>query len=249
MGTRILLVDDNEDFLDSTKDVLEEEGYQVTTARSGEGALIQVVSAPFDVVIMDIKMPGMNGVESFIEMKRLRPDLRVILVTAYSVASLVTQAIDEGVCAVLNKPLNMGMLFSTVEKAKTTGTGGLILVADDDCDFCENLVDVLTGEGFRVVAAHDGEEAVRQGENIPFDVLLIDMKLPALNGLEAYRRIKRSKPDMVAIFISGYAVEMDILIRQALDEKALCFLGKPIDMVQLLKLLKNNCTDGHASTH
>lgn len=247
MKTRILLVDDNEEFLDSTRDVLEDKGYEVITAKSGEGALIKVVSDPFDIVIMDIKMPGMNGVESFMEMKRLRPDLRVILITAYSVESLIRQALTEGVYAVLGKPLDMRHLFSFIEKARTGGKGGLILVADDDCTFCDGLSDVLTREDFRVVMAHDGKEAVRQAETSPFDILLIDMKLPVLNGLETYRRIKQAKPDTIAIVISGYAGEMDALIRQALDENALCFLGKPINMKHLLELLKTHCSDKERS--
>lgn len=241
MAARVLLVDDNEAFLDSTRDVLEDEGYDVTVATSGEGALIKVVGEPFDIVVMDVKMPGMNGVESFIEMKRLRPDLKVILVTAYSVESLIRQALEEGVYAVLDKPLDIGGLFGLIEQARSAGKGGFILVADDDRAFCDNLCDVLTGEGFGVRAAYDGPEAVQQAHDAPFDILLIDMNLPILNGLETYRRIKRDKPDTIAVVISGYADEMDGFIRQTLSESAHSFLCKPLDMNRLLELMGALC--------
>ncbi len=161
MNGRILLVDDNEEFLDSTRDVLDDEGYEVVTATSGEEGIELAGAQTFDVIIMDIKMPGMNGVESFIEMKRRNPGVKVIMVTAYSVEDLMRQALDEGVFAVLSKPLDMDGLFRTIEDAKRDGNGGLVLAVDDDKEICNNFVDILGERGYEVVAAYDGEEAVK----------------------------------------------------------------------------------------
>jgi len=105
-AVKILLVDDNEAFLDSAMDVLEMEGFDVTTASSGEEGVRKVRSGSFDVVLMDIKMPGLNGVEAFIEMKKHHPNIRVIICTAYMIDDLIRQARREGAFAVLNKPLN-----------------------------------------------------------------------------------------------------------------------------------------------
>ena len=115
MNGRILLVDDNEEFLDSTRDVLDDEGYEVVTATSGEEGIELAGAQTFDVILMDIKMPGMNGVESFIEMKRRNPKVKVIMVTAYSVEDLIRQALDEGVFAVLSKPVDMDRLFRMIK--------------------------------------------------------------------------------------------------------------------------------------
>lgn len=208
-----------------------------------------MVSEPFDIVVMDMKMPGMNGVESFVEMKRLRPELKVILVTAYSVESMVRHALEEGVYAVLDKPLDIRRLFDRIEQARKAGKGGFILVADDDRAFCDNLRDVLTNEGFNVMTAYDGAEAVRRAESSPFDILLIDMKLPILNGLETYRRIKQVKPDTIAVAISGYADEMGSFIRQILSESAHSFLCKPLDMRHLLGLMETLCSAKRAGTY
>jgi two-component system, NtrC family, response regulator HydG len=119
----ILLVDDNEEFLDSTKDVLEDEGYEVFTAKNGEDAIRMVKEQPFEVILMDIKMSGLSGVETFIEMKKINPTAKVIMVTAYSVESLIRQAIEEGAYAVLKKPLNMSILLKEIDiiiKSKKT---------------------------------------------------------------------------------------------------------------------------------
>lgn len=70
MTFKILLVDDNEAYTDSIMDILEDEGYTVQTANSGEQACELTQKAQFDLILMDIKMPGMNGVETFLKMKQ-----------------------------------------------------------------------------------------------------------------------------------------------------------------------------------
>jgi two-component system, NtrC family, response regulator HydG len=237
MRGRILLVDDNLDFLDSTKDVLEDGGYRVDTATNGKDALIQATNNPYDVILMDIKMPGMNGVESYIRMKEKNPTIKVILISAYSLEDLIKRAREEGVCEVLNKPLNMVKLLDNIERIKQSRVGGCILVADDDRALCDNLFDVLTRRGYQVVVAGSGDEAVKKAEDEPFDILLLDMKLPHSNGLEVYRRVKPLQSSLVTIIMTGYAEEMQELIDQTLSEDAYTCLRKPLKIEALIKLL------------
>ncbi len=238
MNSRILIVDDNKEFLDSTKDVLEMEGFDVTTATSGEESLMLTETQSFEVVIMDIKMPGMNGVECFVEMKKQNPDVKVIIATAYSVEDLIQQATDEGAYAVLNKPLDMDMVTKKINELHKKSGGRMILIAEDDKALCENLSEILEVEGYGVVTAHDGEEALKIASGQPFDIILLDMNLPVLNGLQVYRRIKAILPDIAAIIISAYGKQMHDLIEQALEESAHTFLKKPLKMETLLKTLK-----------
>jgi two-component system, NtrC family, response regulator HydG len=121
---RVLLVDDNEEFLDSTKDVLEDEGYEVTTAATGEEAVRAVEAGAFEVVVTDIKMPGINGVDAFVKMKKHDPHIRVIMCTAYIVESLIQRALEEGALAVLNKPFEMNDLLDAIEKAQLLSRAG-----------------------------------------------------------------------------------------------------------------------------
>jgi two-component system response regulator HydG len=238
MNSRILLVDDNKEFLDSTKDVLEMEGFDVVTATSGEESLMLTKTQSFEVVVMDIKMPGMNGVESFVAMKKQNPDVKVIIVTAYSVEELIQQAKDEGAYAVLNKPLDMDLVTKKINELNKKSGEGLILIAEDDQALCENLREILEAEGYGVVTAHDSKEAIKSASEQPFDIVLIDMQLPVLNGLEVYRRIKAILPDIVAIIISAYGKQMHDLIEQALKESAHTFLRKPLKIDALLKTIK-----------
>jgi DNA-binding NtrC family response regulator len=187
-------------------------------------------------------MPGMNGVESFFKMKEKNPNIRVILFTAYSLEDLIRRAREGGAWEVLAKPLDMERLFESIEAAMKSGAGGCILLADDDKGFCDNLVDTLTQAGFRVATAFDGNEAVTMAQGKSFDVLLLDMKLPQLNGLEVYRRVKQYQPNLVTIIITGYAEEMGELITQALNENAYTCLRKPLEMGELFGLLKEICS-------
>jgi two-component system, NtrC family, response regulator HydG len=243
MGTEILLVDDNEEFLDSTRDVLENEGYQVATATSGENALNQVDKGTFDVVLMDIKMPGMNGVETFIKMKEKKPGIKVILFTAYSLGEWIHRANEESACAVFNKPLDMVELLKTIKSICKDIDCTCILLADDNKDFCNSLQDSLAQAGYEVVVSYDSEDAVKKAQQKPYDILLLDMKLPPKNGLEAYRRIKTMQPNLITIIISGYIQKLEDMIHEALNEDVYTCLPKPVDMDKLLALLKNLSQD------
>jgi two-component system, NtrC family, response regulator HydG len=237
MGERILLVDDNVAFIDSVKDVLEVEGCVVDTAHSGEDAVAMVENADYALVLMDIKMPGMNGVECFLKMKASNPRVRVILITAYALTDLIKTACDNGVWAVMKKPLDMGTLMQTIATARQETACGCILVADDDRALCDNLYEILSANGYHVAVACDGQAAIDLADKQPFDILLLDLKLPERNGLEVYRHIKAKQPHLMKILMTGYADEMKALIDQAISESVYTFMTKPLKMEQLLKLV------------
>ena len=239
MRARILLVDDNEDFLDSTKDVLEAEGYQVVTATNGEDAVALAASQRFSIVLMDVKMPGINGVESFIKMKAQNSDVKVILISAYTLDDLISQAQAEGVLAILPKPLDMPKLLQTITTVLEKNSGGCILLADDDPAFCSSLSDVLQSAGYKVTATCDGDQVIRIAASERIDILLLDMKFPPHNGLAIYRQIKRIQPDIITIIVTGFAEEMDMQINQALDENVYTFLTKPLEMEKLFAIIRD----------
>lgn len=237
MQGSILLVDDNKAFIDSVKDVLEDESYNVITAFNGEDACRLAKENRFDLVLMDIKMPGMNGVESFLEMKRENPDIKVVLVTAYALNGLIQQAHDNGVLAVLRKPLQMDHLLTILRQAREAQRGGWILIADDDRALCENLYDNLEEHGYRVAMALEADSAIAMAQHQFFDILLLDLKMPKLNGLQIYRRIRKMQPALVTILMTGYMEEMRETIGHAIIENAYTVLPKPVKMDNLLKIL------------
>ncbi|MBI5249801.1 MAG: response regulator [Desulfomonile tiedjei] len=246
MNGRVLLVDDNEDFLDSTKDVLEEEGYQISTASSGIEAIRQFNNNRFDVVVMDIKMPGLNGVETLALMKKHDPHVNVIMCTAYIVENLIREALEEGAYAVLNKPFEMDLLIRTIENARDRCHCGYILVADRDPKLCAQLEKVLTGKGHKAIVANDGREALLKARKHAFNLLLLDAKLPVVNCFEVYERIRRMRPDLFATIVTGFHDELDSDTQNKIRKaNGITSLTKPLDLDQLLELLDSICTAGN----
>jgi len=233
---RILVVDDNEEFCRNMTDILELKDYEVVTAYDGFKALELVKQNGFDLVLMDVKMPVMDGVETFKKVKKIAPDTPVIMVTAFAVEDLIREALREGAFGSLKKPLDFDEIFELIEQA--TPNGELILIVDDDENLCANMQDVLSGKGYRVSVAHDGNIAIEKAKRDNFDVMLIDLKLPALNGLETYLAIRDFRPNVVGIVITGYPQEMAKLAQQALQKNAYACLEKPIDMGELVSLLE-----------
>ena len=233
---RMLVVDDNEEFCQNVRDVVELQGYEVLTAYDGFQALELVRQNGLDLVLMDVRMPVMDGVEAFKEIKQIAPQTPVIMVTAYAVEQLVRDALRQGAFGFLRKPLDFELLFALIESA--VSKGALVLVVDDDRDLCANMKDVLSDKGYRVSVAHDGNKAIEKAWESDFDVILLDMKLPPLNGLETYLSVRDIRLDVVVIIITGHRQEMGDLVEQAIRETAYTCLEKPIDMDELFSLLE-----------
>jgi DNA-binding NtrC family response regulator len=234
--TTVLIVDDNIEFCKSLQDILEFKGYAVITAHDGFQALEFVKTTPVDCVLMDIKMPVMNGVETFCKLKEIVPDLPVVMMTAFAVEELIRESLQKGAFGILKKPIDFERLFSLIETATTDGM--LILIVDDEQDFCRNLEDVLTQRGYRVCLAFEGRSAIEKTRENNFDIMLIDLKLPVLNGLETYLAIHEIRPHLIAIIMTGYTQELHDVLDEARHQPVYTCLEKPIDIDELLSLLE-----------
>jgi len=234
--SKILVVDDNEEFCQNMTDILELRGYKVTTTSDGLKALELIKQGDFILVLLDIKLPVMGGVATFRKIKEIVPNTPVIMITAHAVEDLIREALREGAFGVLKKPLDLDSLFALIEKA--VAEGALILVVDDDENLCANLKDNLSDKGYQVSIAYDGNMAIEMARENIFDIMLIDLKLPSLNGLETYLAVRDIRPNVVAVIISGYLQTMSDLAQKAQRESAYACLEKPIDMDELVALLK-----------
>ena len=153
----ILVVDDNQDFAETLADVLELNGYNVTISYNGEDAITKFTEKDYDLTFMDVKLPGMNGVESFLKIKEIKPKAKVIMMTGYSVEQLLNQAFENGALEILHKPFDMTNVLKIIEKLKPDG---IILIADDDEDFVGSIKTLLENEGYKVLIAPDGQKAI-----------------------------------------------------------------------------------------
>ncbi|MCI0526412.1 MAG: response regulator [Nitrospira sp.] len=229
---RIFIVDDDQDFAESLAEVLELQGYEVELAFSGEEAVQKFGEQNFDLTFMDVRLPGKNGVESFLEVRQLKPDAKVVMMTGHSVEQLLEQAIKNGAWAVLHKPLEMEKVLSMVRKITPHG---IILIADDDPAFADSIQELLEQNGYTVFIAHNGREAVERVRSDGIDMLILDLRLPILNGLEVYLELKTTSHAVPTLIVTAYAREeadaLDIL--RSISVKG--FLTKPFDPRDLLQ--------------
>jgi len=114
---RILLVDDEADLVSTMAERLALRGFQVETATSASDALRYVAEDDFSVLILDVKMPGISGLELIVEIKRRHPHLPVILFTGHGSAQDAEKGIQEGAFDYLTKPIDIDELIETIRKA------------------------------------------------------------------------------------------------------------------------------------
>jgi two-component system, NtrC family, response regulator HydG len=233
----VLVVDDNIDFSKNIQDILELHGFKVKIACDGITGIEIVKQGDIDLVLMDIKMPVMNGVDAFKKMKKIKKDLPVIMITGFAVEELINDALRNGAFAILKKPLDFDKLVGLIDNVDNCGS--MILVIDDDTNICDNLNDILTLKGYKVSIAYDGNSAIDLVKENNYNIMLLDMKLPPLNGLATYLEIRKIRPNLTAIIISGHLEDMKKDIDKAIKNNAYTCIKKPIDIDLLISTIEN----------
>ncbi|MBM4443343.1 MAG: response regulator [Candidatus Rokubacteria bacterium] len=115
----VLVVDDDPEALEILVDVLRRANHQVETVSSGEAALAYVRAQVPDLVVMDLKLPGINGIQALRAMKAIVPDVRAIMVTGFLAEALVDEVWSIDPIAVLPKPVDLDHLLTLVARATT----------------------------------------------------------------------------------------------------------------------------------
>jgi CheY-like chemotaxis protein len=264
-GMQVLVVDDNATSRGILQEMLESFSFEVSLAASGEEGITELEAAskdkPFELVIMDWKMPGMDGIEASKRIKDHK-DLSkippIILVTAYGREEIMQQAEQVGLEGFLLKPVNPSMLFDTIMQAlgeavpETTRVaqrheqeaealkhirGARVLLVEDNDINQQVALEILESARLNVSLAENGQEAVSAVKEKDYDVVLMDIQMPLMNGYEATEAI-RSDPrfkDLPIIAMTAHAMAGD-------EDKSLQagmngHVTKPIDPDQLFATL------------
>ena len=118
-NTRVLLVDDEQDFVTVLAERLEGRGINVDTCHNGAEALDQSRKETYDAVVLDLEMPGMNGIETLKAMLAENPDLQVIFLSGHGTLKSGVEAVREGALEFLEKPADINTLLAKIDEAKT----------------------------------------------------------------------------------------------------------------------------------
>lgn len=232
---RLLVVDDEVDTCANLSDILTDLGYQVDVAYDGHSALELVKQNTYDVALLDLKMPGMDGLELYRRIKQLQSGTVAIVVTAFASSHTASEALTAGAWQILPKPVELSKLLTLVEEAVGQP---VVLIVDDDHDLCESLWDLFREREYRVCLAHDLPEAAERLRQRSHHVVLIDMKLPQGSGADVFRLVRQANPNARTVLVTGLRSEMEQLVEQTLAEGANAACYKPFNIPALLETLE-----------
>jgi DNA-binding NtrC family response regulator len=234
---RILVADDDRGMARTVCDILRRSGWTATEVHSGEAAVAEATRERYAAVLMDVRMPGLNGVEAFRAIREAQPQTPVILMTAYAAPDLLAQAEREGVLQIFPKPLPWHALSALLEKIGALEGG--VLVVDDDPAFLETLESVLEAAGRRVRRATSIGEAVQALRERPPRVVVLDLALDGQPPRESVVALRRVNPAVVLILCSGHTRLMDETLSAVPPGWIFAGLIKPFPPHRLLDLLES----------
>jgi two-component system, sensor histidine kinase and response regulator len=271
---RCLVVDDSPSAREAVHDMLEAMSFRVETADSGAEAIETVASASargegYDAVIVDYKMPGMDGIETARRISKLElgNSPRLIMLTAFDRDAVAEEASGAGIVEVLTKPVSASALFDSMgralggalrgaEGAKAAApeagpaaassrpdaslqviAGAKVLLVEDNEVNQEVALGLLSEAGIEADVASNGAEAVETSARIDYDVILMDVQMPVMDGLAATREIRgnpaRKATPIVAMTASALVQDKEACFASGMND----FVMKPIDPRELWSAL------------
>jgi DNA-binding NtrC family response regulator len=231
---RILVVADDPDIGMNVRDILEDLGYAVDLAQDGPQAIELAKQHEYEVGLLDYKMPGMNGVDLYKQLRPIQPQMVAIMITAYAGSEGAQAARDAGTWRVLRKPVDVGALIPLLDKACESP---IILVVDDDEDFCDTLWQTLRNRDYRVNLAHNESDAIEKASHSQYDTAVVDLKLNAGDGRNVVEWMQQVRPDAGGVIVTACPAAAEVLDAKVAPND-ICY--KPIDMDKLLHLIDPN---------
>jgi len=236
---KVLLIEDDESARNQLGRVIEKEGFKVISAENGTSGMNIFKSESPEIVITDLVMPGMDGLEVMRRVKKIDAQSQVILITAYGESDTAISALREGALDYLKKPIDFDMLLLALGRAREkifeleqSSPYPTILLVDDDDGARTRFERELVKEGWEVVSAANGSEALDIFKERKIDIIITDIKMPKMNGLELLHEVRQISDDCEAIILTGYGDESSAI--KAMRDGAMNFLKKPVDLDQLI---------------
>jgi DNA-binding NtrC family response regulator len=141
MSEKVLLIDDELDFLEAMSERMTAQGMEVSTASSADAALKIIETASFDAIILDFQMPGMDGMQALKAIKEKRPESQIILLTGYATVEKGVEAMKIGATDFIEKPADLETLAQKIKEAKAQR---MLIVEKQQA---KNVLDVLKKYG------------------------------------------------------------------------------------------------------
>ncbi|HWC50564.1 MAG TPA: response regulator [Nitrospira sp.] len=249
---KVLVIDDDRMNCELLQAVLTRHGYDVHSATSGiEGLNLFRQHAP-RVTILDLRMPEMDGLTVLKEIRAIDPHAPVIILGGGATETQENQARALRVTDFVRKGLSLDVLVEGVnrvvqqpsKKQEAAGfqpgaaaeTGETVLVVDDEQLVRDLLVQFLSLRGYRALGVKDGAQALSMTEQAPPDLILLDLMLAGMSGVEVLRRLREKHFNGAIIIVTGSSDEE--LLEEAWSLHPQEVISKPIDLEKLLAIIQ-----------
>jgi DNA-binding NtrC family response regulator len=283
---RVLLVDDEEDYVKAMAERMDMRDLQSQVALSGEEALRVLENDPPDVIVLDLRMPGMQGMEVLERVRRDHPHIQVIILTGHGGEREEAEARRLGAFEYLQKPADTGALVRTIQgawrrsiqvakellkesreefdrsmTAAALAEGGMlddaagmmdrtkaldpepakagalkVLLVDDEEDYVRTMAERMEMREVGSDVALNGEQALAMLEGEVPDVMVLDLKMPGMGGLEVLERVKKHYPRVQVIILTGHGSDAEEVEARRLG--AFDYLNKPVDINDLMESVR-----------
>ncbi len=217
---KVLVVDDEKVIRDFLSRLLTLEDVDVTTAEGGSEAIEIVKKEKFDIIFLDMRMPQMDGVEAFKELKKITGDTKYVMMTGYSIDDLLKKVEDEKIEAFIKKPFEIDEIMAVIKEYSQQQYGEKIhrILIVEHTEKVSNLFRSLF-KTYETTIVTTGREALDLIILKDFDLIFSDIMLNDMNGLELYTRIKEIKPDLDVILIMGDIRNQQRVVKECLHKQ------------------------------
>ena len=232
-STSVLVIDDNTALTENLAEILEEFGAEVHQAENAEVALEQFGAREWSLVVTDLRMPGMDGIELLTRLKERSPGTPMLLMTGYADRQTMSRALESGALAVVDKPLDLDAFLELI--GRVTAAEKRVLVLDDDLTLVGNLTEVLSEiDGVLPHPATTMALARKLATAINFEVAVIDLHLPDGDGMALAQDLLGPEHDCAIIILTGHPEQLT----EAAAHERVVVLTKPVAMTRLLECVR-----------
>ncbi|MDP3029379.1 MAG: response regulator, partial [Deltaproteobacteria bacterium] len=241
---KVLIVDDEENICKRLQRELKKEGFEVEYTTSPAGVIEKLHNAkikekPYELLLLDLRMPEVHGFKLLREIREARLDMDVVIITGYGDEDKAMEAIRLGAVDYLRKPISLEDLHTAIfriqQKRAVEARQALrhsILVVDDEKDMCTRIKRELDREGYETAVAYDGVEGLDYFKDYRVDVVIADIRMPKMDGLEMLKACREITHDFVSIIITGHGDHETAI--EALKLGVSNYLRKPISLEELV---------------
>jgi FixJ family two-component response regulator len=236
----ISVVDDDECIRRTTTFLIESFDFRAAAFESAESFLESAQLHDTSCLLVDVQMQGMNGLQLQSKLAAAGYSIPIVFLTAYDNKDFRQQAMQAGAAAFLGKPFNDEELLQAVRLAlrgEVRTTKNLISVIDDDESIRRTTTLLIESFGLRASAFASAESFLRSGQLHDTSCLILDVRMPDMNGLELQSELAASGYGIPVIFITAYDDKSSR--GKAMQAGAVAFLDKPFSDEQLLQTVRS----------